>query len=218
MITPTARSNTLPRIANSLNSFSTSFLLYPEVRRRGQRVVGGIPTPGTALGGPLARRGTNFAGLYLKRTQRGFKISTEAKTPRTINTTPQPANNRPTHSNGTRVIASITNPSTSIDPPRFHFRQRSHRCPGFANASNPHAATPTLITSHPMLRRSKLICPLVPSQTTSTPSSRKITSTNNWVSRAGVSMLVAQSQLVIPEEVSLWAFPSTGLSRSEFSW
>src|ERR1700741_464039 len=56
IITPTARSSPLPRIANSLNSFSTGILLT--------RGVSVPPEPGAA---PLAGRGFKLAGIISER-------------------------------------------------------------------------------------------------------------------------------------------------------
>jgi len=101
---------TLPRMANSLNSLSmgvSSFVLGgPVVWRSVARIISkeNQKPEEKRLRGSLARS----------------QINAEPTRPRSASKTPANASNGPTHSKGTREIASITKPSRVNDSPRVH--------------------------------------------------------------------------------------------------
>src|SRR5258708_32834098 len=118
-------------------------------------------------------------------------MRTEPRMPRRRRITPAAARSFTTQSNGTREMESITTPSRTSEPPRFHFCHLAQNWPGFASASSPHAINATLRTSQLVPWRSnreKSIRPLAANHNSSTPNSGKTNSVSNCVRRAGESM------------------------------
>src|SRR5258708_1432003 len=115
----------------------------------------------------------------------------EPRMPSRRRITPAAARSFTTQSNGTREMESITTPSRTSEPPRFHFCHLAQNWPGFASASSPHAISATRRTSQLVPWRSnreKSIRPLAANHHSSTPNSRKTNSVSNCVRRAGESM------------------------------
>src|SRR5947207_527173 len=140
MITPTARSTTLPRMANSLNSFSTVFLLcfFDEGEwrpcanspvLRGPSLRGLYPTreekQRNRYGGQKHERPTAEKIFQLGRRRRVI-----ATIPRSTRTAPPATSIGPTQAKGTRVIASIRIPRSTRESPRVQFSHRAHHWPG----------------------------------------------------------------------------------------
>src|ERR1700738_3352724 len=118
------------------------------------------------------------------------RINTAPSMPRSASKTPADASNGPTHSKGTREIASITKPSKVNESPRVHCSFRDHHCPGLYRARTPHKISATLNSSQPGFRLSNKMCPLRPSHATSPPSSTKIISMVIRSACCGVSILL----------------------------
>src|SRR5580692_2162597 len=111
--------------------------------------------------------------------------------PRATRIRPAAARSLTTQSNGTREMASITTPSKTSEPPRFHFCHLAQNWPGLASARRPQAISATLRTSQVVPRRSNLeksIRWLAANHNTSAPRSRNTNSISNCVRRAGESM------------------------------